>query len=368
MTDDTLLDAIRHWVEVETPTGHVAGLTRLVQMVAADYAAIGAETEIIAGTGGQGPHLIARLNAGTSNAGILILSHLDTVHPVGTLADFPFQIKGDRAFGPGIYDMKAGAYIAMQAAGAAARSGTLSLPITHLFVSDEEIGSPTSQALIEDLARRSKYVLVTEPAREGGQIVIARKGVFRYRADAFGRPAHSGARHQDGRSAIAEIARLTLAFEALTDYDSGTTVNVGMIGGGTAANVVPAHAYAEIDLRVDNLAAARAVEDFVAGYRPHDPDVRLQITGGLNRPPYETSPAIQDLFTTAATIAQDIGFTLKGLKTGGGSDGNFTAALAPTLDGLGADGAGGHTLEEYIRVSSLTERLRLLQGLMERLT
>jgi glutamate carboxypeptidase len=364
MTDEELLAEARRWVEIETPTRDFEGLSRLAALIAERYEAFGAAVTIVPGTGGHGPHLIARLPAADAGRGILILSHIDTVHPRGTLEHFPFRVEGDLAYGPGLYDMKAGAVLAMQAVGAAHAAGTLALPVTHLFVSDEEVGSPTSRALIEKLAQEARYVLVTEPAREGGQIVIARKGTLRYRAEATGRSAHSGARHQDGRSAIAEIARLTLAFEDLTDYATGTTANVGMIGGGTAANVVPASAFAEVDVRVETMAEAMRVEAFVAGYRAHDSDVRLIIVGGLNRPPYETNSDIARLFDLAKRIAAEIGFELRGLKTGGGSDGNFTAASVPTLDGLGADGGGAHTLDEHIRISSLSERYELMKGLL----
>jgi glutamate carboxypeptidase len=365
-----LLDGARAWVEIETHTGDLAGLTELAALIAKDYTARGADVTLVPGRDGHGPHLIATLPASrpSGNAGVLILSHIDTVHPRGTLAEFPFRVDGDTAWGPGLYDMKAGAYLALRAAAATHAAERLALPVTHLFVSDEEVGSPTSRDLIQRLARQAKYVLVTEPAREGGQIVVARKGVFRFAVHAHGRPAHAGARHQDGRSAIAEICRVALAFENLTDPATGTTCNVGLIRGGTGVNVVPAHAWAEIDLRVDNLSEAARVDAFVAALRPVDPDVRLAVTGGLNRPPYERSPEIDALFDVAHAVAQDIGFTLRGLKTGGGSDGNFTAPLRPTLDGLGVDGAGGHTLDERIRISSLSERCALMAGLLERLT
>jgi len=369
-TDDDLLSGARAWVEIETTTGDIEGLTRLAALIADDYHARGAGVTTVAGRDGHGPHLVCSFPAARAagNGGVLILSHIDTVHPRGTLASFPFRVEGDTAWGPGLYDMKAGAYLALRAAADAHAGGSLSLPVTHLFVSDEEVGSPTSRDLIERLAREARYVLVTEPAREGGQIVVARKGVFRYAVNAFGRPAHAGARHQDGRSAIAEICRLALAFEGLTDHATGTTCNVGLIGGGTGVNVVPAHAFAEIDVRVENMAQAARVEAFVAGLRPTDPDVRIEITGGLNRPPYERTDGIDALFALAKEVAAGIGFELRGLKTGGGSDGNFTAPIRPTLDGLGADGAGGHTLDEKIRISSLSERYALMKGLLERLT
>lgn len=368
-SDAELLAGARAWVEVETRTGDLEGLERLAGMIAAQSRECGASVETLPGRDGHGPHVIARYpaRAPAGNRGILILSHFDTVHPRGTLADFPFRTEGDTAWGPGLYDMKAGAYLALRAVGDAHAAGTLRLPVTHLFVSDEEVGSPTSRGLIERLAEEAAYVLVTEPAREGGQIVVARKGVCRYEVQAFGHPAHSGARHQDGASAIAEVCRVALAFEGLTDYATGTTCNVGLIGGGTGANVVPAHAWAEVDVRVENMTEAARVADFVAGLTALDPRVRIEITGGLNRPPYERSAAIDALFATARSVAAELGFELRGLKTGGGSDGNFTAPIRPTLDGLGADGSGGHTLDEQIRISSLGERHGLMKGLLERL-
>lgn len=373
-TDEELLAGARAWVEIETHTPDVEGLTRLSALIATDYAARGADVTTVPGRDGHGPHLIATLPASrpAGNAGVLILSHIDTVHPRGTLAEFPFRTEGDTAWGPGLYDMKAGAYLALRAAAAVHAAGRMALPVTHLFVSDEEVGSPTSRELIERLAGEAKYVLVTEPAREGGQIVVARKGVCRYRIEAHGRPAHAGARHQDGRSAIAEICRTALAFEGLTDPATGTTCNVGLIGGGTGVNVVPAHAWVEIDIRVENMDEARRIEAFAAALQAKDPDVRIVVTGGLNRPPYERSSEIDALFKLAQDVARALpggqGFSLRGLKTGGGSDGNFTAPLRPTLDGLGVDGAGGHTLDERIRLSSLSERCALMAGLLERLT
>ena len=369
-----MLAGIRRWVEIESQTGDIEGLAALADRVTADYAACGARVDRIAGRDGQGDHLVVHAPwAGASNeAGVLILSHLDTVHPRGTLARFPFSVDGDVAQGPGIYDMKGGAYIAMQAVtDLAAREGDdlprPNLPVTHLFVSDEEIGSPTSQALIEELARAAKYVLVTEPAREGGRIVIARKGVMRYYIQAHGEAAHAGARHQDGASAIAEIARLTLKFHGLTDYDRGITCNVGEIGGGTGVNVVADHAWIWVDVRVPDARATTEVEAFVAGLTAEEPGVTIEITGGLNRAAYETSPAVAALFDHARELADEIGFDLQGLKTGGGSDGNFTAPIAPTLDGLGVDGKGGHTLYEQLYVSSLEPRRDLMRRLLETL-
>lgn len=370
MTTTELLTGVRAWVEIESHTADCAGVNAMADRVAADYAARGASVERVPGRDGFGDHLIARAPwARVSNApGVLILSHIDTVHPRGTLARFPFRVDGDRAFGPGIYDMKGGAYIAMDAVGQIAAAGGAALPVTHLFVSDEEVGSPTSRDLIVDLARAAKYVLVTEPARDGGCVVTARKGVMRYDVAVHGRPAHAGARHQDGISAIRELARIVLAFEALTDHARGITCNVGQIGGGSGVNVVPALAWAGVDVRAPDAAAVAAVEAFVAGLKPEHPEARIVITGGLNRPPYERRPEIARLFDHARAVAAEMGLELRDVATGGGSDGNFTAALAPTLDGLGVDGRGAHTEDEQMRISSLVERRDLMRRLLESLS
>jgi glutamate carboxypeptidase len=367
---DEILAGIREWVEIESPTTDAAAVNRMVDKVQADFAGIGARLERIPGRDGFGDHLLVTSPWGGDGPGILVLSHLDTVHDIGTLGTkLPFRVEGDVAYGPGIYDMKGGAYLGFAAMRHLARLGReTALPIRHLFVSEEEVGSPTSREIIEREARRAKFVLVTEPAREGGRIVTARKGTARFELRVKGRPAHSGARHEDGRSAIKELARQILDLEAMTDYALGVTVNVGVVSGGTRANVVAEEAYAEIDMRVPNPVVGDAAVAKVLAIRAHDPDVTVTVTGGLNRPGYEKGPEIEALFQQAKRIAAGIGFELKDLKTGGGSDGNFTAAIAPTLDGLGVDGKGGHTDYEQLYVSSLVPRARLMLGLFEDLS
>ena len=265
--------------------------------------------------------------------------------------------------------MKGGAFIALEALRSVARAGTARLPIVHLFTPDEEVGSPISREVIEAHARRARYVLVTEPARDGGRVVTARKGVGRFEVTATGIPAHSGGAHKKGRSAIKEIARQVLAIEAMTDYGRGVTTTVGMISGGTAANVIPQHCEISVDLRVRDEAAGREFEAKILGVAPVDPDVKLKVTGGMNRPPFEKTAAIDALLGHAQKIARDIGFELSDtVMTGGGSDGNFTAALGvPTLDGLGIDGDGAHTEWEHGLVSSIEPRTRLMRGLLETL-
>ncbi|MBT0957451.1 M20 family metallopeptidase [Alphaproteobacteria bacterium KMM 3653] len=364
-----LLAGIRTWVEIESHTPDVAGVNALADRISADYAACGAEVTRVAGTG-YGDHLIVRAPwGGQSNTpGVLIISHMDTVHPKGTLETFPFRVEGDIAFGPGIYDMKGGAYCAMRAVSDLAAAEGAPLPVTHLFVADEEVGSPTSKDLIIDLAKAAKYVLVTEPAREGGKIVTARKGAVRYDVTTHGEASHAGSRHQDGQSAIREMAHTVLKFENLTDYNRGTTCNVGLINGGTGTNVVPAKCWVKVDIRIADMDALKEVEEFVAALTPENPNVRLEINGGLDRPPYERDAGIDALFDLAKTVAKDIGWELESLKTGGGSDGNFTAQYTPTLDGLGVDGKGGHTDYEQLKISSLQPRRLLMRGILEGLT
>ncbi len=364
-----LLAGVRSWVEIESNTLDIAGVNALADKISADYAVCGAEVTRVPGTG-YGDHLLVRAPwGGATNApGILIISHMDTVHPKGTLETFPFRTEGDLAFGPGIYDMKGGAYCAMRAVSDLANGGGTPLPVTHLFVADEEIGSPTSKDMIVDLGKAAKYVLVTEPAREGGKIVVARKGAVRYEVSTHGEASHAGARHGDGRSAIKEMAHVVLKLESLTDYERGTTCNVGLIDGGTGTNVVPAKCWIKVDIRISDMAALDEVEAFVAAIKPEDPDVKIEITGGLDRPPYERDAGIDALFAQAKEVAADVGWDLEGLKTGGGSDGNFTAPHTPTLDGLGVDGKGGHTNYEQLKISSLQPRRLLMRGLLERLT
>jgi glutamate carboxypeptidase len=368
-TTESLLAGIRAWVEHETPTDAPEAISALVATIAAEAEGFGATTERIPGRNGFGDHLIVRSPWGNADdAGILVMSHLDTVHPLGSLGRMPFRVEDGKAFGPGIYDMKGGAYIAFSALRELiAERINVPLPVTHLFTSDEEVGSPTSVDLIKKLGARAKYVLVTEPAREGGRIVTARKGTARFDIHVRGRPAHSGARHQDGRSAIEELARQIIVLHGFTDYDRGITLNVGVISGGTRANVVAEEARAQVDMRVPNPATAEEMVAKVRGLQPFNPDVTITVTGGMNRPAYEKLPGIAALFDHAKDLAAGIGFELKDLKTGGGSDGNFTAELAPTLDGLGVDGKGGHTDYEQLYVESLVPRARLLRRLMETL-
>ncbi|MFN4091159.1 MAG: M20 family metallopeptidase [Alphaproteobacteria bacterium] len=368
---EEILAGIVRWVEIETPSTDGAAVNRLADAVEREFADLGAAIERIPGRDGFGDALIARApwNAEADGPGIMVLGHLDTVHPHGTIARLAVRREGDRVYGPGIYDMKGGDYLGLYALRHLLRQGRRAkLPVTFLFVPEEEVGSPTSRPVIEREALKSKYVLCMEPGRDGGKVVTGRKGCARYVVRVHGEPAHSGARHQDGRSAIREAARQILAIEAMTDYGTGVTTSVGLWGGGTGANVVPEFSTFEVDVRLPDAATAAAVCARIEALKPVDPDVAITVEGGLNRPAYEKTDAIATLHAHAQTLAAEIGIPLPDTTTGGFSDGNFTAALGiPTLDGLGVDGAGAHTEEEHLYYSSLEPRAKLLIRLLETL-
>ena len=365
-----LLDGIRTWVEIETPSTDAAAVNRLVDLVEADLGATGLETERVAGRDGFGDHLIARTPWATNEPGIMVLGHLDTVWSLGALDVRPFRVEDGKAYGPGIYDMKGGAFLICEAIKEIMGSGeSPPLSINVVFVSDEEVGSPTSRDVIEAEAKRSKYVLVCEPARPPhGAAVTTRSGWGRFRIRIRGRAAHAGSDHQLGRSAIAELARQIVALEAMTDYERGVTINVGTVRGGTRPNVVPEEAEAEVDLRFANAAEADELERAILGLEAAGEDVDVEVFGGINRPPFERSEEGAALFQRAKDVAAEVGVDLKETWAGGVSDGNFAAALGvPTLDGLGVVGAGAHAEHEHIVVDRLAERSAFLLKLLKSL-
>ncbi len=263
--------------------------------------------------------------------------------------------------------MKGGAYLAYHAFAQLCATPERSLGVTQLYVSDEEIGSPTSRALIEEEGRKAKYVLVTEPARDGGKIVTGRKGVGRFEIFVRGLPAHAGTRPEDGRSAIRELANIIQALEAMNDFKRGVTVNVGVVRGGTRPNVIAEEAYAEVDLRVPSIADSDDLVPKILNLKSRTEGVSVKVIGGLNRPPYEKGNAGAALYEHARELAAEIGFDLVDTSTGGGSDGNFTAPHTATLDGLGVDGQGAHTHYEQLYISSIEPRARLLHRLYQTL-
>ena len=351
-------------VELESPSDHKPSLDRLAAVLAEHASAVGARTEVL-------HHNIAgdfvRARWGDGDGGVLLLCHMDTVWDLGTLAERPVRVENDRLYGPGAFDMKGGIVNALWALRALRELELMpSRRVTLLITSDEEIGSDASRALIEAEARAHEAVFVLEPAHPPrASLKTWRKGVGGYRVTVTGRAAHAGAAHDEGINAIEELAHHILAIQALTDYAAGTTVNVGVIKGGTRSNVVPEQAWAEVDFRVMDLTGAARVDAVLRGLKPHWDGIRLEVTGGLNRPPMVRTPAIAALYTHAEAIAVELGFPLSETGTGGGSDGNFTAALGvPTLDGLGVVGDGGHALHEHVILSSLPERAALLAGLI----
>jgi glutamate carboxypeptidase len=368
MTPD-IPDDLLTWIRTESPTHDRAGVNRMMDLAQGFFADYSVSMERIPGRDGLGDAILLRAGPERDEPATLVLSHLDTVHPIGTLAELPIRQEGDRLYGPGVYDMKGGAYLALDAFRGVARRASARRPIAFLVTPDEEIGSPMTRPIIEDLARRSAYALVTEPARDGGRIVTSRKGVGRFDVHVEGRPAHAGSRHQDGRSAIREAARQILAIERMTDYQRGITTTVGLVNGGTAVNTIPQHCQFTVDLRVTTASDGEACSAVILALRAEQPHIAVHVTGGMNRPPYERSPGVAALFERAQAIATEIGFELQDIpRAGGGSDGNFTAALGvPTLDGLGIDGDGAHTLQEYGLLSSVPPRRELMRRLLETL-
>lgn len=364
------LDTLFTWIRTESPTHDVAGVNLMMDLVVEQMKDAPVAIERLKGEQGLGDALILRAGPQTDEPAILIMSHLDTVHPIGTIQrDLPLRIEGDRLYGPGVYDMKASAWYCLEAFKEVARKGTAARPMIYLVTPDEEIGSPMTRPIIEDLARRSAYALVTEPGRDGGKVVTSRKGVGRFDVHVEGRPAHAGSRHADGRNAIYEAARQILAIEAMTDYARGITTTVGMVNGGTAVNTIPQHCSFPVDLRVETVADGEALTQAIFGLKAHNPDFKITVTGGMNRPPYERTEGTSKLFDHAKSLAAEIGFDLVSApRVGGGSDGNFTAALGvPTLDGIGIDGDGAHTLHEYGVISSIAARQELVKRLLETL-
>ncbi|WIM09737.1 M20 family metallopeptidase [Enhydrobacter sp.] len=371
---EEVLNGIVEWVSIESPSHDARSVNKVVDHVEGQFRDLGLRVERTAGINGFGDILECRTPREWSQGegkGILVLAHLDTVHPLGTIdKELRIRREGDSVFGPGIYDMKAGGYIAYYALRHLVRQGKKTrLPVTFLFIPEEEVGSPTSRARIEAAALGHKYALVMEPGRDGDRVVTSRKGVGRFVMTVKGRAAHAGVRHEDGRSAILEMARQIVRIEGKTDYARGITCNVGLVSGGTGVNVVSAACTAEIDLRVPTPELAEEMTHWFLNLEPIGKDVEVTVEGGMNRPPYRKDAGIAALFEKAQAIYREIGKELRDVPlTGGGSDGNFTAALGiPTLDGLGADGKGAHAAYEQIYYSSLVPRTYLCTRLLETL-
>ncbi len=362
---DAMLDGLRAWIECESPTWDAAAVNRMMDMASRELILAGARIERVAGRMGFGDCVRATFPHPTPNVpGILVMGHLDTVHPIGTLGKLPFRREGGRAWGPGIQDMKGGNYMALEAIRQLARAGQpTSLPITYLLTSDEEVGSPSTRDLIEAEASRHRYVLVPEPARADGGVVTGRYAIARFNLEATGRPSHAGSRPGEGRSAIREMARKLIEIEDMTTEDC--TFSVGVIHGGQWVNCVATTCTGEA------LSMAKRQEDLDRGVArmlalsASSNDVQFRATRGVTRPVWEPNGKVMALYDTARGVARGLGYDISSQSSGGGSDGNFTGAMGiATLDGLGVQGAGAHTLDEHIVVESLVYRGRLMAGLL----
>jgi glutamate carboxypeptidase len=331
---------------------------------------LGGTIERLPGTGGLADIVLARFAGrdGANSPGILILSHLDTIHPVGTLAGrLPLRRDGDRYFGPGIYDMKGGVAIAIEALKVARENGGVPLPVTFMLIPDEEIGSPSSRERIEQEARAHKFVLVTEPCKNG-VIVTGRFAFQRYWIDVEGRPAHAGATNRQGRSAIRAMAGLIERIENMTDFERGMTFSVGTIEGGTFVNVMPIRCRAQVLTVAPTQAIFDEVGARMTALEAEKDGITVKVERGPVRPLWQPHRKTMALYEKAHELAASIGFKLDHGSFGGGSDGNFTGALGvATLDGLGVDGASAHTFEEHLLVSSMVPRSRLFAELLRTL-
>lgn len=366
---DALLAELRTVVELESPSTDKAAVDRLVAYLRARARELGAAIEEYPQVD-YGDLTVASWPAHgeAPTEPLLVLTHIDTVWPVGTLARRPFRIEGDTAYGPGIYDMKASVVMFLEAVRLLRERHLLHRPIRWLINTEEEVGSPVSRPLIELEAQSSALVLCLEPPAPGGALKTARKGVGMFTVRISGRAAHAGAEPERGVSAIQELANQIAYLHSLNDPATGTTVNVGVVGGGTRSNVVAAEAWAKVDVRVATREEAERVTAAVLGARPWLPGATVTVEGGLNRPPMERTPAIAAAFERAREIGRELGLELREAATGGASDGNFTAALGvPTLDGLGCPGDGAHAEHEQISLSGLIERTALLALLLHRL-
>jgi glutamate carboxypeptidase len=365
-----MLEVLEQLVNHESPSTDKPALDGYARKVAARFEDLGAEATLF-----PRPINGAQLKISLRNEGhraekpVLLLCHYDTVWPLGTIEKQPYQVEEDKAFGPGIYDMKASHVMAEFALRGIIELGLqLPRPVDVLFTSDEEIGSPTSRDLIEEQAANSEYVLVLEPPTAEGALKTARKGVGGYTLQVEGRAAHAGSQPELGISAINELAHQIIYLQNLADLERGTTINVGVVKGGTRSNVIAAHAEAVIDLRVWTPQEAERIENALRGLQPAASGVEIEIHGEINRPPMVRTEAIIDLFRRVQQVGEKLGLELEEGSTGGGSDGNFTAAMGvTTLDGLGAMGDGAHAVHEHILISHLAVRTGLLAAILAEL-
>jgi glutamate carboxypeptidase len=373
---DELVSTIRELVEIESPSDNKAAVDRIAEAVAQKFSQLGGEVRIHQAKD-FGNHLQVNFG-GKSGKPVLLLGHYDTVYALGTLAAMPCRAEHNKLTGPGVLDMKSGIALMLHALAALQDwnkegwheedwQGGWPRPVTVLLVSDEEVGSDSSRAITESLAKKAAAVLVLEPSYgPQGAVKTARKGVGEYLVKVAGKASHAGLDFQKGVNAILELARQIERISSFTELKKGLTVNVGIVSGGSRTNVVPAEAAAQVDVRIARMKDATGIDKKMRSLRPFNRKCRIKITGGINRPPMERTAGVAALYAQAVAIARDLGWKLGEAAVGGGSDGNFTAGLGiPTLDGLGAVGDGAHAPHEQILISELPRRAALLAGLIE---
>ena len=374
---DDMVSTIQELVELESPSDDKAAVDRVAEVVAAKFSQLNGAVRVHYAKN-FGNHLQVDF-AGKSVPGkspsaksdskpVLLLGHYDTVYPLGTLVTMPCRVHGERLTGPGVLDMKSGIAVMLHAIqGLQSWHGELPRPVTVFLVSDEEVGSDSSRAITEALAKKAAAVLVLEPSYGlRGAVKTGRKGVGEYSVKVTGKASHAGLDFKKGVNAIVELARQIEKISGFTDLKKGLTVNVGIVSGGSRTNVVPAQATAHIDVRIARLRDAAGLDKKMRGLRAFNRKCKIEISGGINRPPMERTAGGASLYAQAAAIARELGWKLEEAVVGGGSDGNFTAALGiPTLDGLGGVGDGAHAIHEHILISELPRRAALLAGLIE---
>jgi len=375
---DEIVSTIRELVEIESPSDNKAAVDRIAEAVAHKFSQLDGELRVHPAKD-FGNHLqidfdFAGKSVGKSAAKpVLLLGHYDTVYPLGTLATMPCRVVDNKLTGPGVLDMKSGIVLMLHALAALQewhgkdRDRRLPRPVTVLLVSDEEVGSESSRMITESLAKKAAAVLVLEPSYgRQGAVKTARKGVGEYLVKVTGKASHAGLDFQKGVNAILELARQIEKISGFSDLKKGLTVNVGIVGGGSRTNVVPAEAAAQIDVRIARMKDSAGIDKKIRSLRPFNRKCKIEITGGINRPPMERTAGVAALYAQAVAIARELGWKLGEAAVGGGSDGNFTAGLGiPTLDGLGGVGDGAHATHEHILISELPRRAALIAGLIE---
>ena len=360
-----LLSDLKALVEIESPSSDKSAVDHLAEFLAARLEHLGAYAQIHQ-IKNFGNHVQADFAGVSESKPVLLLGHIDTVWELGTLKQMPFRVADGRAWGPGVLDMKGGVAIAIHALALLREQKVPHPPLRMLLVSDEEVGSHSSRQITERLALESQAVLVLEPGQGlDGAVKTARKGVGVYQLKVTGVAAHAGVDPGEGASAIHELAHQIETLTTFVDYSRGLTVNAGLIGGGTRSNVVAAEAWAEVDVRVKTTADGKLIDEKMRSLRARDGRCKVAVSGGINRPPMERTDKVLALYRRAAQVGQSLGFRVDEESTGGGSDGNFTAALGvPTLDGLGAVGEGAHAVHESILLDQIAPRVALLAGLI----